>query len=328
MKTLSSLLLVTMTATIVVAAGCSSNFTPKNEINGVRILAARADQPYAKPGESVHLKVLAHDGRAAKPEPMRLFWFPVPCVNPPAGQPYGCYPAFHALFPTGVDLTPTLVEADNLTITIPADALTTSTTRPGEGTRNGTAFVFVVACPGHVERVPLKSGLAPNSLPIGCFNARGELPPEEFVFGFTRVFVFDDRRNAIPTLDGLTFEGKPVDVATGIVTDRCKSQGDNEACNRTVPLDVVFNDAAAEPDPENIDSNGNVGKETLYVDWFASVGKFSGDRKVLYDGQLGRTPKSSINFNPPAGPVKGSVWAVLHDNRGGTSWLEVPIEIK
>ena len=110
MKTLSSLLLSTMVAATVIAACCSSNFTPKNEITGVRILAARADQPYAKPGESVHLQVLAHDGRAAKPEPMRLFWFPVPCVNPPAGQPYGCYPAFHALFPTGVDLTPTLVD--------------------------------------------------------------------------------------------------------------------------------------------------------------------------------------------------------------------------
>ncbi len=44
-------------------SACGSDFTPKNEVNGVRILAAKADQPYVRPGESVRIQLLAHDGR-------------------------------------------------------------------------------------------------------------------------------------------------------------------------------------------------------------------------------------------------------------------------
>ncbi|MDF2694914.1 MAG: hypothetical protein K0S65_3297, partial [Labilithrix sp.] len=68
--------------------------------------------------------------------------------------------------------------------------------------------------------------------------------------------------------------------------------------------------------------------EVLYVDWFTTGGRFQSDRKILFDGTLGRTPKTAIEFNPPAGPMKGKVWAVLHDNRGGTDWLEVPLDVK
>ena len=53
-------------------AGCGSDFSPKNEINGVRILAVRADQPYARPGETVKLELLTHDGRTAPAEPIRI----------------------------------------------------------------------------------------------------------------------------------------------------------------------------------------------------------------------------------------------------------------
>jgi hypothetical protein len=310
-------------------AACSSDFTAKNQINGVRILAARAEQPYARPGESVRIQALAHDGRVASGgEPMKLFWFPTPCL-PPAGQFYLCYPAVDALFPLGVDLTPSLVEGKEVTVTIPPEALANAIVLPGQKVRNASAYVFMMACPGHVERVPKRGGLGPNQLPVGCVNSRGErLPDDQFVFGYTRVFVFEERRNAIPNLEGATFEGKPIDPAVGIRTTRCSTPGDNDQCEQKVKLDVVWNDAAAEIDPDNIDENGNVGRETIYVDWFASVGRFAGDRKILFDGNRGRTPKSEMDFNPPAGPVKGTVWAVLHDNRGGTSWLEFPLEIK
>ncbi len=317
-----------MAVAIVVAAGCSSNFTPKNQVNGIRILAARADQPYAKPGETVRVQALAHDGRVAPSEPMRFFWFPVPCVNPPLGQYFACYPAFEAVFPTGVDLTPSLVESKELTFTVPQNALANAVVQPGQSAKYGTAFLFMAACPGHLERVQRPGGQGLNSLPLGCVNARGErLPAEDWVFGFTRVFVFEDRRNAIPTLDGLTFEDKPVDVGTGIVTDRCKTE-DNDVCTKTVKLDTLFSDAAAEIDPDFVDSNGKVARETIYVDWFASIGRFTSDRKILFDGQIGRLPKTPIDYSPPTAPGKGTLWAVLHDNRGGTSWLEVPLEVR
>ncbi len=318
----------TFVAAFLLVIGCGSDFAPKNQVSAIRILAARADQPYARPGESVHVEGLVHDGRSAPASPMRVFWFPAPCVDPVGVGYFGCFPYFEALFPVGVDLTPTLVEGRDVTVTIPQDALANVVVRPGQRERFATAYVFMVACAGHVERIPRRGDLGPNALPVACFDASGrQLDPDEFVFGYTRVFVFEERRNAIPSLDGVTFEGKPVDVAAGIVTGTCVKDDKTREC-KTVKLDVVFSDAAAEVDPDNVDENGKVGRETIYVDWFTSIGKFKTDRKILFDGQLGRTPKSAIELSPPNGAGKGTVWAVLHDNRGGTSWLEFPIEIR
>ncbi len=308
---------------------CGSDFRPKNAVEGVRILAARADLPYARPGEMVNVQVLAHDGRlGAKREPMRLFWFPALCVDKLGASHYGCYPILEALFPTGVDLTSSLLEGSGPhPFAVPADALDGVDVRPGQRERYVTAYAFVAACAGHLERVPRRSGLGPNQLPVGCFDSAGrELGAEDFVFGYTRVFIFAERRNAIPSLDGVTFEGKPVDLAAGIGVNRC-TKADDADCT-AAKLDVVFSDAAAEVDPDNVDEDGKVGRETIYVDWFTTVGKFATDRKILFDGHRGRPPKTTIDFTPPNAPAKGTMWAVLHDNRGGTSWMEFPIEIR
>ena len=307
---------------------CSSDFRPKNAVEGVRILAARADLPYARPGESVDIQVLAHDGRTgATRDSMRLFWFPALCVDKVGMSHYGCYPILEALFPTGVDLTPSLIEGTNHTFAVPPDALEGVVVRPGLRERHATAYAFVAACAGHLERVPRRGGLGPNQLPVGCFDSTGrELGAEDFVFGYTRVFVFEERRNAIPSLDGVTFEGQPIDLGAGIVVERCTKE-DDAACPK-LKLDVVFSDDAAEVDPENVDEDGNVGRETIYVDWFTTVGKFAGDRRILFDGRRGRPPKTAIDFIAPPLPGRGKVWAVLHDNRGGTSWHEFPIEIR
>lgn len=310
-------------------AGCGADFSPKNEIQQIRILAAKADVPYARVGERVNLEVLAYDGRRTpNRKPMRVFWFPAPCVNPPADLYYLCYAAL-AQLPERKDLSPVLVEGKTTSITIPPTALDGVAVQPGATDRVVTAYNFVVACAGHVERIPLKSGLAVNQLPVACFDDETglELDSGSFVVGFTRVFVFDSRRNTIPTLDAVSFEGKDLDPAAGVKTGKCVKD-DNGAC-KTVKFNVRFPDANAEIDPDNVDSNGNVLRETIYVDWFASHGRFKSDRKIVYDGNLGRPPKSDVEYEPPNDPVTGGrIWAVLHDNRGGTVWQEFPLEIQ
>lgn len=309
------------------SVACSSDFRQKNEVFGVRILAARADLPYAHPGETVRIEALVHDGRANKSgEPMRTFWVPVPCVNPPGGVYYGCYPALSA-FPIGVDLTPNLREGTNVSVAIPNDALNGVVMPPGGSSEPvATAFVFLVACAGHVERVPRKNGDSPNVLPIGCFTAdHRQLDADNFVFGFTRVFVWNQRRNAIPSLDGVVFEGNPIDTKIGVTTGTCVEG--NDGCNK-VKFDVRYNDAMAELDPDAVDVDGNVQHETLYVDWFTTLGKFVENRSVVYEPTRGRLEKTEIEYEPPKEPGKGTVWAIFHDNRGGTTWTEFPLEIR
>src|SRR5262245_28999083 len=74
-----------------VVASCAADFDPQNKITSVRILASRADKPYAHPGDSVALEVLAVDGRADRRRPMQIFWFPFVCINPKSDLYYACF---------------------------------------------------------------------------------------------------------------------------------------------------------------------------------------------------------------------------------------------
>jgi hypothetical protein len=67
------------------------SFDPPSHLDSVRVLAIRADAPYARPGERVGVEVLAVDGRSSAPEPMQVHFLPRPCFNPTNDAYYGCF---------------------------------------------------------------------------------------------------------------------------------------------------------------------------------------------------------------------------------------------
>jgi hypothetical protein len=73
-------------------------FRDETVLQGVRILASRAEPAYAKPGESVQVDVLAYDGRPSQPAPMSMYWVPTSlqfvCENPPDDAYYFCFQQF------------------------------------------------------------------------------------------------------------------------------------------------------------------------------------------------------------------------------------------
>ncbi len=321
-------------AVALLALACNDEPYPnKSQVTSVRILAVRADLPYAHPGETVNLEALAVDGRARRDVPMRMFWFPVPCVNPPGGQYYDCYPALEAAYPTGVDLTPQLVEGMTHTITIPSDALANVAPQPGRGDEPiVTSWTFMFACAGHVERIARSGRLAENAAPFACFGADGkQLPAEDAVFGFTRVSITATRRNAIPTLKTLILRGVPVDPEKGVVIPRCERDLyetiTDEDCD-ALGMGIAFDDADAEIDPDNVDAEGRPGRETIYSDWYVTFGRFRQERRIERDPFKGRPEIPDVLYEPTRSRGKGTLWAVLHDNRGGTSWMSVPLEIR
>ncbi len=66
-------------------------FRDPTTISGVRILASSADTPYAKPGSTFDVTVLAYDGRSVQPEPMKIYWVPFACVDPDNDAYYSCF---------------------------------------------------------------------------------------------------------------------------------------------------------------------------------------------------------------------------------------------
>jgi hypothetical protein len=315
------------------AAACNDDPYPnKSEVNSVRILAVRADLPYAHPGESVKLEALVVDGRQTPAAPMGTWWFPVPCIDPPGGQYYDCFTTLEAAFPIGVDITSQLVAGTETTIAIPQDALANVTPQPGRTSEPlATAWTFMFACAGHVERIPRSDRLGKNAPPFACFDDRHrQLGVEDGVFGFTRVTVSPTRRNANPKLDAIELGWKAVDPAVGVVTPRCDRgllEWLADDCD-SVSVSVAFQDAEAELDSDNLGADGNPGRETLYTDWFVTVGRFEHDRHIEIDPFTGRPPLRDVLYEPWRSPGKGTVWVVLHDNRGGATWLSVPIVVE
>ena len=98
-------------------------------------------------------------------------------------------------------------------------------------------------------------------------------------------------------------------------------------CER-LKLDVEVADESAELDFDNVDAHGVVPRETVYVDWFTSIGEFDENRKILIDATRGRPPKTTIELTPPELPGKGNIWVVLHDNRGGTTWRTLAVDVR
>src|SRR5262245_51429391 len=81
-----------LTAVLLLIAACGvGDFDPQSKVDAVRILASRADKPYAKPGDAVHVEVLAVDQRADRSRPMTLYWIPFVCMNPLNDAYYACF---------------------------------------------------------------------------------------------------------------------------------------------------------------------------------------------------------------------------------------------
>jgi hypothetical protein len=316
---------ISFLAALAVATGaCSSNLPPASLVDSVRILATSADAPYATPGESVTVKALAVDGRADRSQAMRVSWLPAVCMNPQGDDYFSCYPSFASQFRPGVDLSSSLVPGDQFVFTMPADAIRSAPARAGAADPYGIAFAFVIACAGHVEYVPVDS---PTTTPFGCFDDRhASLGPDQFVFAFTRVYAFADQRNANPVIDHLTFGGAPVDPAAGITLDHCTAS-DEKSCP-TTDVDAVVPDSSWELDPGSLDPSGGTGHEGIWVDYYVTAGRFSNDSAVLFDVHSGRVPGTADGYAAPLSTGAQTLWAVVSDTRGGTSWVTIPVNAR
>lgn len=330
---------VLFTLFLLVATGASCAYAPyenKSEVKSVRILATKADLPYANPGETVNLEALVWDGREKPTLPMHFWWIPldVPCTNPPGANYFNCYPQLEAKYPDiGVDISSKLVESTTYQIKIPDNALDGVVAPPGTfGEPLVTTWQFMIICAGHPERKVRTTAYQENQPPFGCFDDNGkELPFEQGELGFMRVTVSKTARNAHPKIGTVVQRGVGLKDGEGLWFYRCVKD-DAETffswnCD-TVGMDVTYDDADAEIDPTNLDANGNPGRETIYTDWYVTLGRFPEPRRIERDPFKGRPAVPNNLYEPPRGPGHGLMWVVLHDNRGGTDWRVLPVEIR
>jgi hypothetical protein len=342
-------------ASALAAIACGGNgFESQNRVSSVRIFGVRPDKPYANPGETVTLEVLAADGRQVKPRPMTIYWIPIVCTNPQDDLYYLCFlpdqgdggthlaPPFPldgggsgaggislerglASIPTGIDLGQYLPQGTTFSFQMPDDIIQA---RPGSPPY-GLAIVFNIACAGQVRFAP-RSGNAPQQIPIQCTDEQGTpLSPDDFVIGINRVYSYADRTNTNPVIEadgGVTVDGKPVDDVTGITVDRCTGVKHNADC-KAVKIDVHISDSSWEPNPGEGESANK--HEQIWATYYSDVGILKDEARLLFDSTKGRVSESAIEFRAPsAQPAQGLLWIVVHDNRAGAAFKVVPIHVK
>lgn len=327
------------------------DFYPQSRVDSVRLFAVRADKPYVKPGETVTLEAFLTDARKTKPLPLKLSWIPVICLNPGEDLYYRCFfpggdgsggslvPVGAAAdagtstgtpsgggggnpleqIPTGVDLTPFLPQGTTFSFQMPADAI-----KQREGSEPyGLAIIFNIACAGRVEFAPRDASGGPQQVPILCTDQDGQkLSPQDYVIGISRVYAYAEKTNENPVIEKVTLNGADVDLTAGITLDRCTTEKSADCPDVTV--DVRVPDTSWEV---NVSSGAST-REQIWAAYYTDRGDLENDARLLFDPGSGRIDDSGVKFRPFKDPGDGSIWVVVHDNRGGAAWTVIPVHVK
>ncbi len=313
------------------------DFDPQNVVSGVRVLSSRADRPYAKPGDTVQVDLLVADGRADKRVPLQVAWIPFVCTNPEADLYYACFAQLLSggstggagaggfdlsKVPFGIDISKQLPQGTSYSVTIPKDIVKA---RPGQPDPYGLVMLFNIACAGKIVLAEPDPSAGAAAVPIQCVDDAGkQVPPSDYVFGYTRVYAYNERTNANPILDGLTFDGKPVDFTAGITVDRCTAIKPEDCPSHK--LGVTVPASSQEVNAGQVDEYGNTLNEIVWTALYADAGRFDEDVRLLYDARAGKAPNSDATYRP--GARSGSIWVVVKDNRGGSTWKQVPVTVR
>ena len=325
------------------ASGCQPGFDPPSKVAGLRILAVQADKPYANAGESVTFEMTYTDGLdPANPRNVQIAWIGG-CFDPPGDLYYGCYAQLGKQLASASSVKPgqppppelegVLGLGPKFTTKLPAD-LVARRPAPDQGSRYGTAFVFFMACAGKLGPAPATSEGRAGSFPIACFDETGrQLGADSFVPGYTQIYAFEDERtNANPVITGITYDGNelPDDVTQAPTLKACPLTDDErriQGCSKkqaeqacqTYALRVEVPTDVAEIDPQSKSREGGELREVVWVDYYVDGGELSADVALLSEASTGYNDDHSVTWLPPDAPGVYAVWAVVHDNRGGTS---------
>lgn len=347
-KTVNSMLLLLVAPVV----GCGDDAERPSEVHSLRVLAVRAEMPFARPSSSVELSLLGYDGSPRKLRDdgtarlVSTLWIGG-CNNPPGDNHGGCVAYLHQAIgqlnneelaqssAPGETASGSIGWGPKFVAQVPADIITSRKVADGVVHPYGIQMVFFAHCAGVLRRVSGSS----DRFPLGCFDAESGAPlgRDDFEYGFYPLFVYERVSNENPelVLGGLAgrrdgpacsldspcahgyhcgSEGRCIPTVT-----RCKElDGDDCPSHRLVvevPKRSVERAVLARiPDVDAV-------HETIWVSFYATGGSFEQDAVMVNEPGTGfeASPDGQWRANLKAsGEVR--LWAVARDNRNGVSW--------
>jgi hypothetical protein len=288
---------------------CSAEFDPPSRVTGLRVLAVRADEPYAPPGDTVQLQALAVDP-AGRP----LQWGWGTCVDPPSSDVVDCI--------DGADWPGFAIAADAPThaVVIPADAIDRL---PPDARARSSVGVIGVVCPGDLSLVsPPASIRATGVLPFVCrdHDTGRILQPDEYEAGVKRIFVRATDRNANPVIENVTWDGQSWPDMSVRDAEPCATDG-----NSLSGCDGVLHHVGALAAPgsaeSGVDSFGIHFNEQVIVQYYATEGTFADSVRIASDPVTRWTARDQSRGRTV------TMWMVLRDDRGGVDWTSRTVNV-
>jgi hypothetical protein len=332
--------------------GCGPELDPISRIETLRIVGVSKSAPYARPGESVDLRLLWEDGRQG-PVPEVDTFFAFWCLNPPAGLFAECLRQ-----PPASGREPQFIANSNtFTLEIPEDALRPSLIDPSLP-QSGMAVVFYGVCAGRLDGAVVQdgglnaevlSGAADGEALIPrCLDDDGnELGPDDFVVGYSTILVYEELRNENPEITGFRVNGQ--DVAIDCIDEECDApfevpeldgcEGDVaclKACEDDgalflcdqIEITALVDESSAEQDSYAQVAYGTEVQESIWVSYFIDRGNVSPPVKLVNDAARGWQEDYSSAIFAPKDPGPLRIWAAVRDNRGGISWVRLPAYVE
>lgn len=315
-------LFVVGAAVAVFISACGQEFEPFNLVEGLRVLAIRAEPPELLPGDRAEIVPLIHapQGEAVS---YRWSWCP-----------------FASGRVSGFDCVVDQETLDTLVLAFaPEQARKLPPLELGSEPVADFEYSFDPELLAGICR-QLKEGFAPElafipecerSVPIVLrLEVRAGLERVEAVKELSLKLGSDDERNENPEVLGV-FATVGADGVRTVLDEDGVTMLPRE---KRVSLEVEVEPEEAEnyvaPDPQR---SGEMleRRESLFMTWYVTAGSteygrtgyFEGEASI--DGLLGNSWKVEKSDQPTAGP--DYLYVVLQDNRGGVSWAARSIEI-
>ncbi len=218
----------------------------------------------------------------------------------------------------------------------------------------GLAFVFCTVCAGHSDVAPEWKQIELSStstlrdatlgFPFLCIDDTGKPRDSDgYVAGYTQQYVYGDgSANLNPAIAGVKFNGTAVEPRWYCLDGDCvpdSSNGDDpceagsdaprvKACSDHCPEYELLPELNP-LDNDDIDAftsaSGNPVGEQMWINYYSNRGEFDGPARSLRATTLGWFDDHGEDWKPPPEEGPALLWAVVHDNRGGTAWLRVQV---
>jgi hypothetical protein len=307
------ILSVLSTVGLIGTAGCTPEFDPVSRVVSFRVLAQETDVPFAKPGETVNITSLSYD-----PQGRTVNWAWAACVNPDESTVQGCLNAI-ATDAARTGVSPVLAQGagmSDFSYTVPQDALSSLPEKAKSGAHVG---VMSIACPGE-----LSFDQGSNNLPFSCkeVGTGRTLALDEYIVGLKRIQVRQTERNQNPVIERVTFDGADWPEGEIKTVTPCDTDGnDYKPC-----ADGSKHKISARPSAASTESGttefGVAFTEQVVIEYYATDGVFE------YEVKIASSPETGWAARKAASGKDLSLWMVVHDDRGGATWVERQVHVQ